>query len=111
MLVGDIDRGGVFAQIVGTKTVIDPADAAMIRGFIVNRFRGDPSLFSDGMRMIAERTGLTPEPTEVLGWDGDAVEAQGFAYMAVRTLLDLPISFPGTTGVPRPMTGGTVHRP
>ena len=57
VLVGDIDRGGVFAQIVGTKMVLDPADSAMIRGFIVNRFRGDPTLFADGMRMIAERTG------------------------------------------------------
>ncbi len=57
VLLGDIDRGGVIASLVGTKTVIDPADAAMIAGFIVNRFRGDPSLFADGMRMIADRTG------------------------------------------------------
>lgn len=57
VLVGDIDRGGVIAQIVGTKTVIDPADAAMIAGFIVNRFRGDPSLFADGMALIARHTG------------------------------------------------------
>ena len=57
VLLGDIDRGGVIAQIVGTKAVLDPADAAMVAGFIVNRFRGDPSLFDDGMRLIAERTG------------------------------------------------------
>ena len=57
ILVGDIDRGGVIAQIVGTQAVLDPSDAAMIQGFIVNRFRGDPSLFADGMRFIAERTG------------------------------------------------------
>lgn len=48
VLVGDIDRGGVIAAIVGTRTVIDPQDAAMIRGFIINKFRGDPALFSDG---------------------------------------------------------------
>lgn len=59
VLVGDIDRGGVIASLVGTKTVIDPDDAAMIRGFIVNRFRGDPALFADGMTMIAEATGWT----------------------------------------------------
>lgn len=58
------------------------------------------------LRMIGERTGLMPEPTEALGWNGDAVEAEGFAYMAVRSLKELPISFPGTTGVPTPMTGG-----
>ena len=57
VLVGDIDRGGVIAQIVGTKAVIAPEDAAMIGGFVVNRFRGDPSLFADGMAFIAERTG------------------------------------------------------
>ena len=57
VLVGDIDRGGVIASLVGTKAVIDPADAAMIVGFIVNRFRGDPSLFDDGMKTIARRTG------------------------------------------------------
>lgn len=63
------------------------------------------------MRMIAERTGLVPEPSDSLGWNGDAVEAEGFAYMAVRTLAGLPISFPGTTAVPAPQVGGVVFRP
>ena len=62
------------------------------------------------LRMIAERTGLTPEPSESLAWNGDAVEAEGFAYMAVRHLKGLPISFPGTTGVPAPMTGGRLAK-
>ena len=57
VLIGDIDRGGVIAQLVGSRVVLDPEDAARIGGFIVNRFRGDPSLFDDGYRMIAERTG------------------------------------------------------
>ncbi|WP_274629085.1 cobyric acid synthase [Arvimicrobium flavum] len=60
VLIGDIDRGGVIASLVGTGHVIDPADAAMIQGFLVNRFRGDPRLFDSGMREIAERTGWTP---------------------------------------------------
>lgn len=65
VLVGDIDRGGVIASLVGTKAVLDEADAAMVRGFIVNRFRGDPALFDSGMRFVAERTswpalGLVP---------------------------------------------------
>ncbi|MEH3119097.1 MAG: cobyric acid synthase [Methylorubrum populi] len=60
VLVGDIDRGGVIASLVGTQAVLEPDDAAMIRGFIVNRFRGDPTLFADGMALIAERTGWTP---------------------------------------------------
>ena len=57
VLVGDIDRGGVIASLVGAQAVIERDDAALIRGFIVNRFRGDPSLFADGMSLIAERTG------------------------------------------------------
>lgn len=57
ILAGDIDRGGVIAQLVGTKAILDPEDAALIAGFIVNKFRGDPSLFDDGYKMIAEKTG------------------------------------------------------
>jgi len=57
VLLGDIDRGGVIASLVGTQAVIDPADAAMIVGFIVNRFRGDPTLFASGMKEIERRTG------------------------------------------------------
>jgi anhydro-N-acetylmuramic acid kinase len=69
--------------------------------------RHNPTLLT----MIAERTGLRPEPSDGLGWNGDAMEAEGFAYMAVRTLMGLPISFPGTTGAPRAMAGGVVARP
>lgn len=57
VLVGDIDRGGVIAAVVGTRAVIDPADAAMIRGFVINKFRGDPALFEDGYRQIEELSG------------------------------------------------------
>lgn len=58
VLIGNIDRGGVIASLVGTFGVIDPADAALIRATLINRFRGDPSLFADGKRLIAERTGV-----------------------------------------------------
>jgi adenosylcobyric acid synthase len=57
VLIGDIDRGGVIASVVGTKAVIDSGDAAMIHGFLVNKFRGDPALFDDGYREIERRTG------------------------------------------------------
>ncbi|PQV55757.1 adenosylcobyric acid synthase (glutamine-hydrolysing) [Defluviimonas denitrificans] len=57
ILAGDIDRGGVIAQVVGTQAVLDPEDAAMVAGFLVNKFRGDPSLFDDGYRLIEARTG------------------------------------------------------
>ena len=57
VLVGDIDRGGVIASLVGTHTVLDSADRSRIKGFVVNRMRGDPSLFSEGMTAIAAFTG------------------------------------------------------
>ncbi|GLK72672.1 cobyric acid synthase [Ancylobacter dichloromethanicus] len=57
ILIGDIDRGGVIASLVGTRTVLPQEDAAMIVGFLVNRFRGDPALFAAGMEEIAARTG------------------------------------------------------
>jgi adenosylcobyric acid synthase len=57
ILIGDIDRGGVIAQIVGTHSVLDPADAALVAGFLVNKFRGDAALFRPGMAFISERTG------------------------------------------------------
>src|SRR5262249_42187341 len=57
VLIGDIDRGGVIAALVGTKAVIHAADATLIKGFLVNKFRGDPQLFATGMALIAEATG------------------------------------------------------
>ena len=56
VLVGDIDRGGVIAQIVGTKAVLPPEDMKRIKAFIINKFRGDPSLFSEGLDEIVSRT-------------------------------------------------------
>ena len=57
ILIGDIDRGGVIASLVGTQAVVDAADATLIKGFMVNKFRGDPALFEPAMRDIAGRTG------------------------------------------------------
>ena len=63
VLLGDIDRGGVIASLVGTHAVLPEADRGLIRGFIVNKFRGDRRLFEAGLRVIAERTGW-----QALGW-------------------------------------------
>lgn len=57
VLVGDIDRGHVIAALVGAHAVLDEADRAMVRGFLINKFRGDPSLFQDGRAEIVRRTG------------------------------------------------------
>ena len=58
VLIGDIDRGGVIASLCGTCDLLPPAERRRIKGFLVNKFRGDISLFDDGMMMIAERTGV-----------------------------------------------------
>ncbi|WP_215750523.1 MULTISPECIES: cobyric acid synthase [unclassified Gluconobacter] len=57
VLIGDIDRGGVIASLVGTKMVLSGQDAGRIKGFIVNKMRGDASLFTDGMTTISRQTG------------------------------------------------------
>jgi len=61
------------------------------------------------MAAIGRATGLEPVPADAMGWNGDATEAEAFAYLAVRALDGLPLSFPGTTGVPYPTTGGRIH--
>ncbi len=62
------------------------------------------------MAMLAGRVEAAVTPAEAAGMDGDAVEAEAWAYLAVRSLKALPITFPGTTGVPKPMTGGVLAR-
>lgn len=58
LLVGDIERGGVFASLVGTVELVAPEDRARIGGFIINKFRGDPEILAPGLRMLSERTGI-----------------------------------------------------
>lgn len=84
VLVGDIDRGGVIAQLVGTQAVLDPADAAMIKGFAVNKFRGSLSLFDGGREEIAKRTGWPDFGT--IPWFDDAwrLPAEDMLDLAAR---------------------------
>ena len=90
VLVGDIDRGGVIAQLVGTQSVLAPADEALIGGFLINKFRGDPRLFDDGYAMIETRTGW--RGFGVLPWFADA------RLLPAEDALDLPRTS-GSSGV------------
>ena len=56
IMVGDIDRGGVIASLVGTHTILPPLDRDMIKGFLINKFRGDVSLFDNGLEQITQYT-------------------------------------------------------
>ena len=83
VLVGDIDRGGVIAQLVGTQAVLDDVDCAQIKGFMVNRFRGDISLFDAGRDDIANRTGW--RSLGVLPWFDDAWKLPAEDMLDIRS--------------------------
>jgi len=83
ILVGDIDRGGVIAQIVGTQTVLSLADAGRIKAFAINKFRGDTSLFDAGMTAIEQRTSWLP--LGILPWFADAWRLPAEDVMDLRS--------------------------
>lgn len=77
-----------------------------LRWLVTGGGRHNPAIM-EGLRF---RLGVPVDPVEAVGWQGDAVEAQAFAYLAVRSLDGLPLTFPTTTGVPAPATGGRLFR-
>jgi adenosylcobyric acid synthase len=75
IVVGDIDRGGVFAAMYGTLALLEPADQALISGFVINKFRGAPELLTSGLDMLAERTGR--DVLGVIPWrEGLGIDAE-----------------------------------
>jgi adenosylcobyric acid synthase len=93
VLIGDIDRGGVIASLCGTAAVVDPDDGKLIAGFIVNKMRGDPSLFASGMDFVAERTGWAPIGLVPHFRDAHRLPAEDVYGLEVS-----PVSAPDTSG-------------
>ena len=83
VLVGDIDRGGVIAQLVGTHALLDEAERALVRGYLVNRFRGDVRLFDGGLEVIGQRTGWRSHG--VVPWFADARKLPAEDAMALES--------------------------
>ena len=84
---------------------LDRLPGRPLRWLVTGGGRHNPAL----MEMLRARLKAPVEPVEAAGWDGDAMEAQAFAFLAVRSRLGLPLTLPGTTGVARPMSGGVFH--
>jgi len=88
VLIGDIDRGGVIASLVGTHAVLDAADRAMIAAFAVNRFRGEVALFADGIKTISSATGWPC--LGVVPWFADAARLPAEDGLDLRALAPKP---------------------
>ncbi len=99
LLCGDIDRGGIFAFFVGTLELLEPEERELIKGFIINKFRGDPNLLTDGITWLEERTGIpvaglvhyyrdihVPEEDSVALDDAPAAPSQAVLDVAVIQL-------------------------
>ena len=100
---------GAATLVAFTATAVARARALfprpVKRWLVAGGGRHNPTI----MVALAERLDAPVAAVEAVGWDGDALEAQAFAYLAVRSLRGLPLSVPTTTGVSRPLTGGKLH--
>lgn len=102
----------------GAATLAMLTVAAVARGFQLLGRKPSLLLVTGGgrhhpmmMRWLSEMIGCPVQPVEAMNWNGDALEAEAFAYLAARHRLGLPLSLPSTTGVPEPITGGKTHLP
>ena len=91
-----------WADRMATARIVDHLPRRPLRWLVT----GGGRLNLTFMRLFEARLGVPVEPVETVGWQGDALEAQCFGYLAVRSLRGLPLSLPTTTGVPAPQTGG-----
>lgn len=98
-IVGDIDRGGIFAQLLGTYWLLEEEEKKLVKGFIVNKFRGDINLFKDGIGIIQEKSGvpvvgIVPYINDLILPEEDAATIEGFAQSIGKKIDICVISYP-----------------
>lgn len=102
---GAATLSGITAAAIGWSVREMPETTKQL--LVTGGGRHNPTL----MRMIGDRAGIDTLPVESVGWNGDMLEAEAFAYLAVRSVRGLPLSLPSTTGVSEPVTGGVLYTP
>jgi anhydro-N-acetylmuramic acid kinase len=105
--LGTEDGAATLAAFTAQAIAATPLPSPPRRVLVTGGGRRNPAI----MAAVRKAFGVPVDPVEAAGWDGDALEAQCFGYLAVRILRGLPLSLPGTTGAPRPMPGGRIVAP
>jgi anhydro-N-acetylmuramic acid kinase len=106
----DVENGAATLACFTVEAVVTAAHLLprpARRWLVTGGGRHNPTI----MRGLRDRLGVPAEPVEAVGLDGDALEAQAMAFLAIRSHLGLPLTLPATTGVPAPLTGGATYRP
>ena len=101
------DGAATLVAFTADAVAAAPLPAAPLRWLVTGGGRRNPAI----MQALRDRLAAPVDPVEALGWDGDALEAQCFGFLAARAKAGLPISFPSTTGVPVALPGGTITHP
>ena len=101
------DGAATLVAFTARAVALAPLPARPVWWLVTGGGRHNPAI----MAALRAALGVPVDPVEAVGWDGDALEAQCFGFLGARVAAGLPISFPGTTGVPRPMTGGSIASP
>ncbi len=101
------DGAATLAAFTARAVAASPLASGVTQLLVTGGGRHNPAI----MRALAACVEARVAPVEAAGWDGDAIEAQCFAYLAARVVRGLPLSFPGTTGVPGPQNGGRLMNP
>ena len=111
LLVGDIDRGGVFASLLGTMQLLEPLERSLIRGYAINKFRGDVTLLEPGIRMMEPRLGIPCAGVVHFIHDLGLDEEDGVAIEDRRTAARVWQGAGGNFGSARPLRIGVIALP